>query len=282
VVESRLLATGADAFTPNDCRLDSARKMLVITGPNMGGKSTYMRQVALISLLASMGSFVPAAACRLGSLDAIHTRIGAADDLANAQSTFMVEMTEAAAILNGATEHSLVLMDEIGRGTSTFDGLALAGAIASHLHDRNRAFTLFATHYFELTALPATLDRAANVHVAVAETLTRQGEEIVFLHDISPGPASRSYGVQVARLAGMPAGVLRQARTALKALEKQQESNGRQIDLFASAPPDDETRTSAVDEALEAIDPDTLTPRQALDALYALRALLHTPGDDLP
>jgi DNA mismatch repair protein MutS len=282
VVESRLLETGAGAFTPNDCRLDAARKMLLITGPNMGGKSTYMRQVALIALLASMGSFVPATACRLGPLDAIHTRIGAADDLANAQSTFMVEMTEAAAILNGATEHSLVLMDEIGRGTSTFDGLALAGAIASHLHDRNRAFTLFATHYFELTALPATLARAANVHVAVAETRTRQGDEIVFLHDIAPGPASRSYGVQVARLAGMPAGVLRQARAALEALEKQQESNGSQIDLFASAAPTSETKTSVVEEALEAIDPDTLTPRQALDALYALRALLDKPGDDLP
>ena len=282
VVESRLLETGAGAFTPNDCRLDAARRMLLITGPNMGGKSTYMRQVALIALLASMGSFVPATACRLGPLDAIHTRIGAADDLANAQSTFMVEMTEAAAILNGATEHSLVLMDEIGRGTSTFDGLALAGAIASHLHDRNRAFTLFATHYFELTALPATLARAANVHVAVAETRTRQGDEIVFLHDIAPGPASRSYGVQVARLAGMPAGVLRQARAALEALEKQQESNGSQIDLFASAAPTSETKTSVVEEALEAIDPDTLTPRQALDALYALRALLDKPGDDLP
>jgi DNA mismatch repair protein MutS len=281
VVESRLLETGAGSFTPNDCRLDAARRMLLITGPNMGGKSTYMRQVALIALLASMGSFVPATACRLGPLDAIHTRIGAADDLANAQSTFMVEMTEAAASLNGATEHSLVLMDEIGRGTSTFDGLALAGAIASHLHDRNRAFTLFATHYFELTALPATLARAANVHVAVAETRTRQGDEIVFLHDIAPGPASRSYGVQVARLAGMPAGVLRQARAALEALEKQQESNGSQIDLFASAAPTSETKTSVVEEALEAIDPDTLTPRQALDALYALRALLDKPGDDL-
>jgi len=282
VVESRLLETGSDAFTPNDCRLDAARKMLVITGPNMGGKSTYMRQVALIALLASMGSFVPAAACRLGPLDAIHTRIGAADDLANAQSTFMVEMTEAAAILNGATEHSLVLMDEIGRGTSTFDGLALAGAIASHLHDRNRAFTLFATHYFELTALPATLDRAVNVHVAVAETRTRRGEEIVFLHDITPGPASRSYGVQVARLAGIPAGVLRQARAALEVLEKRQESNGSQIDLFASAPPASQIKTSVVEQALEAIDPDTLTPRQALDALYALRALLDDRGDDSP
>ena len=154
VVEARLQETGGGNFMANDCRLDANRRMLVITGPNMGGKSTFMRQVALIVLLAAVGSFVPAKACRLGLIDAIHTRIGAADDLANARSTFMVEMTEAAAILHGATERSLVLMDEIGRGTSTFDGLALAGAIASHLHDRNRSFTLFATHYFELTEFP--------------------------------------------------------------------------------------------------------------------------------
>ena len=186
--------------------------MLVITGPNMGGKSTFMRQVALIVLLASIGSFVPATACRLGPIDAIHTRIGAADDLANAQSTFMVEMTEAAAIVHAATEHSLVLMDEIGRGTSTFDGLALAGAIAYHLHDRNRSFTLFATHYFELTDFPAKHERAINVHVAAVES----GDDIVFLHEIEPGPASRSYGVQVARLAGMPASLLRQARATLE------------------------------------------------------------------
>ena len=154
----------------NDCRLDARRRMLVITGPNMGGKSTFMRQVALIVLLASIGSYVPAASCRLGPIDAIHTRIGAADDLANAQSTFMVEMTEAAAIVHAATEHSLVLMDEIGRGTSTFDGLALAGAIAHHLHEKNRSFTLFATHYFELTDFPLQHERALNVHVAAVES----------------------------------------------------------------------------------------------------------------
>ena len=200
VVEARLLETGNGPFMPNDCRLDANRRMLVITGPNMGGKSTFMRQVALIVLLAAMGSYVPARSCRLGPIDAIHTRIGAADDLANAQSTFMLEMTEAAAIIHGATEQSLVLMDEIGRGTSTFDGLALASAIATHLHDRNRSFTLFATHYFELTEFPAKHERAINVHVSAAES----GDDIVFLHEIQPGPASRSYGVQVARLAGMP------------------------------------------------------------------------------
>ena len=234
VVEARLQETGGGAFIANDCRLDAARRLMVITGPNMGGKSTYMRQVALIALLASIGAYVPAAACRLGPLDAIHTRIGAADDLANAQSTFMLEMTEAAAIVHGATEQSLVLMDEIGRGTSTFDGLALAGAIASHLHDRNRAMTLFATHYFELTAFPQRHPRAINVHVSAVESSTRGAADIVFLHEIQPGPASRSYGVQVARLAGMPAGVLRQARAALESLEAQQRAGEAQIDLFSA------------------------------------------------
>ncbi len=279
VVEARLRETGAGAFIANDCRLDAARRMLIITGPNMGGKSTFMRQVALIALLASIGSYVPASACRLGPLDAIHTRIGAADDLANAQSTFMVEMTEAAAIIHAATDQSLVLMDEIGRGTSTFDGLALAGAIASHLHDRNRAFTLFATHYFELTAFPLKHERAVNVHVSATETHGRQGDDIVFLHEIQPGPASRSYGVQVARLAGMPAGLVRQARATLEALEAQQLAGDAQIDLFAPAPAQDAsaaaatTTASALEEALAAIDPDTLAPRDALAALYRLKAL---------
>jgi DNA mismatch repair protein MutS len=279
VVEARLAETGGGPFMANDCRLDASRKMLVITGPNMGGKSTYMRQVALIALLASMGSHVPATACRLGPLDAIHTRIGAADDLANAQSTFMVEMTEAAAILHGATGQSLVLMDEIGRGTSTFDGLALAGAIASHLHERNNAFTLFATHYFELTALVQKHDRAINVHVAAVETHTRNGDDIVFLHQIEPGPASRSYGVQVARLAGMPASLLRQARAALEALESQQKSGAAQIDLFSPAASPQANAVhepSAVDSALAKIDPDGMTPKQALDALYRLKALQPT------
>ena len=269
VVEARLLETGAGNFMANDCRLDSQRRMLVITGPNMGGKSTFMRQVALTVLLAAMGSYVPAKACRLGPVDAIHTRIGAADDLANAQSTFMLEMTEAAAILNHATEQSLVLMDEIGRGTSTFDGLALAGAIAAHLHERNRAFTLFATHYFELTEFPAKHERALNVHVSAAES----GDRIVFLHDIQPGPASKSYGVQVARLAGMPSSLVRQARATLEALEAQQQASHAQIDLFAPPPEPVLPERSPVDAALDNIDPDTLSPRDALAAIYQLKTL---------
>ncbi|AKJ29967.1 DNA mismatch repair protein MutS [Caldimonas brevitalea] len=272
VVEARLQETSSGPFMPNDCRLDANRRMLVITGPNMGGKSTFMRQVALIVLLAAIGSYVPAKSCRLGPIDAIHTRIGAADDLANAQSTFMLEMTEAAAIIHSATEHSLVLMDEIGRGTSTFDGLALAGAIASHLHDKNRSFTLFATHYFELTEFPAQHTRALNVHVSAAES----GDDIVFLHEIQPGPASRSYGVQVARLAGMPAPLVRQARATLEALEAQQRAHNAQIDLFAAPAPAaaaEDREPSAVEAALAAIQPDALSPREALDALYRLKDL---------
>ena len=281
VVEQRLRETTGDAFMANDCQLDARTRMLVITGPNMGGKSTFMRQVALVTLLASMGSFVPASHCRLGPIDAIHTRIGAADDLANAQSTFMLEMTEAAAILHSATEHSLVLMDEIGRGTSTFDGLALAGAIASHLHDRCRAFTLFATHYFELTEFPLQHPQAVNMHVSAVES----GHDIVFLHRLEPGPASRSYGVQVAKLAGMPPPVLRQARSALESLERAQAAQQAQVDLFASADPvpaaspgpwrpqDQDTL-----DTLDQIDPDALSPREALQALYQLKGLRGSGG----
>lgn len=270
VVEARLAETGGGNFMANDCRLDTKHKMLVITGPNMGGKSTFMRQVALIALLAAMGSFVPARSCRLGPIDAIHTRIGAADDLANAQSTFMLEMTEAAAIVHSATEHSLVLMDEIGRGTSTFDGLALAGAIASHLHERNKAFTLFATHYFELTEFPLKHERALNVHVSAAEN----GDDIVFLHDIQAGPASKSYGVQVARLAGMPASLVRQARGTLDALQTHQEASRAQIDLFAAAPEAPVAEPSAVERALDRLNPDALSPKEALEAVYRLKALM--------
>jgi DNA mismatch repair protein MutS len=267
VVEARLAETHGGAFIANDTRLGPKQRMQVITGPNMGGKSTYMRQVAIVCLLASMGSYVPAQACRLGPIDAIHTRIGAADDLANAQSTFMLEMTEAAQILHGATAQSLVLMDEIGRGTSTFDGLALASGIAAHLHDRTQAFTLFATHYFELTEFPAKHHCAVNVHVGATES----GSDIVFLHEIQPGPASRSYGIQVARLAGMPTGVVNHARHALAALEKHQETSREQVDLFAPPPADEARAHSALEAALAAIDPDALTPRDALDALYNLK-----------
>jgi DNA mismatch repair protein MutS len=270
VVEARLAEASGGGFIANDTALGPRQRMQIITGPNMGGKSTYMRQVALIVLLASIGSHVPATACRLGPIDAIHTRIGAADDLANAQSTFMLEMTEAAQILHGATPHSLVLMDEIGRGTSTFDGLALASGIAAHLHDRTQAFTLFATHYFELTEFPARHHAAVNMHVSAAES----GADIVFLHEIQPGPASRSYGIQVARLAGMPAAVVHHARHALSALENQQTEARAQVDLFAPPPALEAQAPGPVESALTALNPDALSPREALDALYALKKLL--------
>ena len=266
VVEARLAEISSGTFIANDTELGPQSRMQVITGPNMGGKSTYMRQVAIIVLLASIGSPVPATACRLGPIDAIHTRIGAADDLANAQSTFMLEMTEAAQILRSATPQSLVLMDEIGRGTSTFDGLALASGIATHLHDKAQSFTLFATHYFELTEFPANHRCATNVHVSATES----GNDIVFLHEIQSGPASRSYGIQVARLAGMPAPVLQHARQALQSLEQQAQSSRSQVDLFAPAPEPIEAGPTPLQAKLAQLDPDALSPREALDALYQL------------
>ncbi|MES2880127.1 MAG: DNA mismatch repair protein MutS [Pseudomonadota bacterium] len=272
VVQARLAETSSGAFIANDTRLGPKQRMQIITGPNMGGKSTYMRQIAVIVLLASMGSFVPASACRLGPIDAIHTRIGAADDLANAQSTFMLEMLEGAQILHAATPNSLVLMDEIGRGTSTFDGLALASAIATQLHDKTQAYTLFATHYFELTEFPATHHAAINVHVSAAES----GRDIVFLHEIQPGPASRSYGIQVARLAGMPAAVVNHARQTLEALEAQATHNNAQVDLFAPPPAVETQAASALETAVAAINPDNLSPREALEALYQLKKLSDT------
>ncbi len=274
VIESRV-----DRFIANDCRLDPTRRLLVITGPNMGGKSTYMRQVALIALLAYIGSFVPARSARIGPLDAIHTRIGASDDLAGGQSTFMVEMAETAAILRTATSHSLVLMDEVGRGTSTFDGLALALAIAQHLHDQNQALTLFATHYFELTDLAQRLPAAANLHLDATET--PQG--LVFLHEVREGPASRSYGVQVAQLAGVPAAVIRSARTRLDQLEREHARQLAQLDLFAAPEPAKAAAAPAPDAALAALDaanPDALSPRQALDLLYRLKSLRQTSTHD--
>jgi DNA mismatch repair protein MutS len=269
VVQARLAELSSGNFIANDTRLGAKQRLQIITGPNMGGKSTYMRQVALIVLLASIGSYVPAHACRLGPIDAIHTRIGAADDLANAQSTFMLEMTEAAQILHAASPNSLVLMDEIGRGTSTFDGLALASAIATQLHDKTQAFTLFATHYFELTEFPATHHQALNVHVSAAES----GRDIVFLHEIQSGPASKSYGIQVARLAGMPAAVLNQARRTLEALETHATQSQAQVDLFAAPTASETIAVSALDTRLAAINPDSLSPREALEALYQLKAL---------
>jgi DNA mismatch repair protein MutS len=262
-----------DNFIANDTRFSAARKLLLVTGPNMGGKSTYMRQVALIVLLAHCGAFVPARACRLGPVDAIFTRIGAADDLASGRSTFMVEMTEAAAILHGATAKSLVLMDEIGRGTSTFDGLALAFAIARHLIEKNRAYTLFSTHYFELTRLAQDYPECANVHLDAVE----HGHKIVFLHALEEGPASQSYGIQVAALAGIPASVVRDAKRRLVQLENREATlmaNSPQADLFAGLPePATEAEPHPALDALRETDPDTLTPRQALDKLYELRKL---------
>ena len=271
-----------EQFVANDCVLQEARKLLLITGPNMGGKSTFMRQTALVVLLAYVGAFVPAEAATIGPIDRIFTRIGAADDLAGGRSTFMVEMTEAAAILHRATANSLVLMDEIGRGTSTFDGLALAWAIARHLLSHNRSHTLFATHYFELTQLPQEFAQAANVHLSAVE----HGDGIVFLHAVQEGPASQSYGLQVAQLAGVPQPVIRAARKRLAWLEQHSADTGAtpQLDLFALAadtPIADEDEdeapaeaaNSALAEALAGIDPDDMTPREALDALYRLKAL---------
>jgi len=266
VVENEL--TGGESFIANDTRLGDGRRLLLITGPNMGGKSTYMRQTALIALLAHVGSFVPAERVVLGPLDQIFTRIGASDDLASGRSTFMVEMTESASILHHASELSLVLMDEVGRGTSTFDGLALAFAICRHLVEKNRCLTLFATHYFELTALAHEYADLANVHLDAVE----HGERIVFLHAVEDGPANQSYGIQVAALAGIPASVLKAARRQLRELEQRAAINPLQPDLFATLLPEPEPPHPAL-EKLSAIDPDALTPKDALDLLYALKAI---------
>jgi DNA mismatch repair protein MutS len=267
-----------ERFTPNSCVLNAQRSLLVITGPNMGGKSTYMRQVALIALLARIGSFVPARRAAIGPLDRIFTRIGAADDLAGGRSTFMMEMTEAAAILASSTSQSLVLMDEIGRGTSTYDGLALAWSIAQRLVTHNRALTLFATHYFEITRMPAEQANTANVHLAAAESPTG----IVFLHEVKDGPASRSYGIQVAQRAGVPAAVIRHAARELERLEAQGAPTP-QLGLFAqpneptamlAEAAQDQAAQALLRQALAELDPDTLSPREALDALYQLKNLL--------
>ncbi len=264
-----------EPFVPNDIELDDERRMLVITGPNMGGKSTYMRQTALIVLLAHIGSFVPATAARIGPFDRIFTRIGASDDLASGRSTFMVEMTETANILNNATAQSLVLMDEVGRGTSTFDGMSLAWASAVHLAERLRAFTLFATHYFELTALAEQFAGVVNVHLDAVE----HGERIVFLHAVKEGPANQSYGLQVAALAGVPRGVIEQARRKLVQLEESsardqaEQDPAHQMPLF-TAPEPQESQPDPLRELLATVKPDELTPRQALELLYRLKESL--------
>lgn len=280
-----------EPFVPNNLLMDTKRRMLVITGPNMGGKSTYMRQAALIALLAYTGSFVPANRAVLGPVDRIFTRMGSSDDIAGGRSTFMVEMTETANILHNATEHSLVLMDEVGRGTSTFDGLSLAWATAEHLAKNIRCYTLFATHYFELTQLADDLDHAVNVHL----TATEHDDSIVFLHNVHDGPASQSYGLQVAKLAGVPQDVIRNAKTQLAHLEGLEAGSNPspapvsvnepkpatpsaaktasvdavyQGDMFAVAEP------SEVEQALEKLDLDGITPRDALNQLYELKELL--------
>ncbi|MBU6470885.1 MAG: DNA mismatch repair protein MutS [Gammaproteobacteria bacterium] len=257
-------------FVPNDLELNDARRMLIITGPNMGGKSTYMRQAALIVILAHIGSFVPAQKAVLGPLDRIFTRIGASDDLAGGRSTFMVEMVETANILNNATDQSLVLMDEIGRGTSTYDGMSLAWAAASYIARELRSFTLFATHYFELTALPELVDGCVNVHLDATE----HAHELVFLHSVKEGPADRSYGLQVAALAGIPKAVITEAQGRLAAMEAESQQRGNktpsaappQLGLFAPEHP-------ALAE-LRNLDVENLTPKQALDLLYELQRRL--------
>lgn len=276
-----VVETTLETYVPSNCTLGDGRRCLVITGPNMGGKSTFMRSVALIALLAWAGSFVPAQAVTIGPIDRIHTRIGASDDLARGRSTFMVEMTEAAAILHQATDHSLVLMDEIGRGTATFDGLSLAGAIAQELVESTRSLTLFATHYFELTQLASRLKEVANVHVSATQTKSR----IVFLHEIEEGPASQSYGIAVAQLAGVPGPVVRRAKAMLAKLEsRERESASPQPDLFGEhlyfeepnheplieeAPAEDPQRRAFIDLCAK-LDVDSLSPREALAKLYEI------------
>jgi len=270
VVEAQVAANDGGRFTPNDTTLNHTRRMLLITGPNMGGKSTYMRQVALIALLAHVGSFVSAQQAALGEIDQIFTRIGASDDLASGRSTFMVEMTEAANILHNATEKSLVLVDEIGRGTSTFDGLALAYAIARHLLEKNRSYTLFATHYFELTRLAEEFAQLSNVHLAAIE----HQHSIVFLHSVNEGAASQSYGLQVAALAGVPNDVIRAAKKQLRALEQNSAAQNPQGDLFDKKPEMPEPEEHPALKLLQDLHPDELSPKEALERLYQLKKLV--------
>jgi len=281
VVEQALRRQSGPAFVANDCDLGAEGRdahIRLLTGPNMAGKSTYLRQNALIALLAQAGSFVPADRARIGLVSSLFSRVGASDDLARGRSTFMVEMVETAAILNRADERALVILDEIGRGTATYDGLSIAWAVLEHLHDVNRCRALFATHYHELTALAHRLDGVENATVAVKEW----HDDVVFLHEVRPGAADRSYGVQVARLAGLPAPVIERARSVLEALEQGEREGGRtpkalidDLPLFAAAPPPQPAappESPALDR-LRALSPDDLTPREALDALYELKRL---------
>jgi len=250
-------------FIPNDLTLDETTSMVLITGPNMGGKSTYMRQTALIVLMAHLGSFVPAKAATLGPFDRIFSRIGASDDLSSGRSTFMVEMTETAHILQEATPHSLILMDEVGRGTSTYDGLAIAWAVASHLAEHINGFTLFATHYFELTALPQQFSTVKNFHVTAKEVSTG----IVFLYEVHPGPASQSYGIQVAKLAGLPESVIHNAKQQLTHWEQRQgEATPHPVPTNSSSQGSDDSDPLA--QVLHALNIEELTPKAALDLLY--------------
>jgi DNA mismatch repair protein MutS len=266
----------------NDCKLSgrdpSGGLVAVVTGPNMAGKSTYLRQNALIAILAQTGAYVPAVRAHIGIVDRLFSRVGAADDLARGRSTFMVEMVETAAILNQATEHSLVILDEIGRGTATFDGLSIAWAVMEHLHDRNRSRALFATHFHELTHLDKKLARLVNLTMRV----TDWNGEVIFLHEVLPGAADRSYGIQVAKLAGLPGAVVERARLLLAELEASDrrtpvEKLVADLPLFAAfqAPVTQAVREKddRLGQALDAIDPDELTPRGAMEALYRLKAL---------
>ena len=269
-----------EPFVANDCDLSppggaAAGRIWLLTGPNMAGKSTFLRQNALIAVLAQMGSFVPARRARIGMVDRLFSRVGAADDLARGRSTFMVEMVETAAILNQAGERSLVILDEIGRGTATFDGLSIAWAAIEHLHETNRCRALFATHFHELTALSATLPRLHNVTVRVKEW----HGDVVFLHEVVPGAADRSYGIQVAKLAGLPATVIERAKVVLAKLEAEDRTSPKGFDdlpLFAASRRPVETARedvalNALIAALTALNPDEMTPREALEALYALK-----------
>jgi len=282
VVEAALAKRGEAAFVPNDCTLtgeeDKARIWLV-TGPNMAGKSTFLRQNALIAVMAQIGSFVPAAAARIGIVDRLFSRVGAADDLARGRSTFMVEMVETATILNQAGPRSLVILDEIGRGTATFDGLSIAWATVEHLSEVNRCRALFATHFHELTALTARLEGMANVTMKVREW----HGDVIFLHEVIPGAADRSYGIQVARLAGLPAAVVERAEEVLHLLEESEQESGRKVliddlPLFAavSSRPGSAGQATAPSEIERLIDEtiaDELSPREALDLVYRLKAM---------